>query len=144
MAARSAARKKATSVSSVKNKGVKLPHRFRKGVSGNPSGRPKGAKNKTTQLQILAARDAFAPMAKMALDKGNAHLEKCKLDGCGSCQWWGNIAFQYHYGKPMQPVEFDAVALRTELESIATAAGKSVEEITQEARAIGVRVEVAV
>ena len=104
----------------------------------NPGrGRPKGSKNKTTQLQILAAREAFAPMAKKALDIGAKHLNKCDLDGCQACQWWGKVAFDYHYGKPSQPIEFDSVALRTELQSIAVAANKPVEEIEREAEAAG-------
>lgn len=111
------------------------------GSRNNPStGRKKGALNKTTQVQLQAARDAFAPMAKKALDKGNAHLEDCELDGCQACQFWGKLALEYHYGKPTQPIEIDAVALRTEMESIAATAGKSVEEIEKEAYDLGVRV----
>ncbi len=53
-------------------------------------GRPKGARNKTTQLQLEAARDAFAPLAQLGLQKGLAHLTDCEVDGCGSCQHRGD------------------------------------------------------
>ena len=107
--------------------------------TGNP-GKRKGTKNKVTVAQRETARQMFTPMAKLGLKKGNAHLEKCKLDGCVSCQFWAKLSFEYAYGKPTQPIEFDAAALRTELESIAAAAGKSVEEIEHEAREAGLRV----
>lgn len=104
------------------------------GSKNNPgTGRKKGSKNKQTTIQLQAAREAFAPMAKLALDKGHTHLLECELDGCQSCQWWGHVAFQYHYGKPTQPIEFDATALRTELEALAVAAGKTVDELEREA-----------
>ncbi len=79
-------------------------------------------------------------MAELGLKKGNAHLDKCKLDGCVSCQFWAKLSFEYAYGKPTQPIEFDAAALRIELESIAAAAGKSVEALEAECREVGVRV----
>ena len=103
-------------------------------------GRPPGAKNKVTTEQRKAARELFTPLAEKALSKGKKHLDNCKLDGCGSCQFWAKIAFDYAYGKPTQQLEFDPAALRTELESIAAAAGKSVGEIEQEAYEAGVRV----
>ncbi len=109
--------------------------------ANNPGkGRPKGSKNKATQIQVQAAREAFEPMAMKALDIGQKHLNNCDLDGCGACQWWGHIAFQYHYGKPTQPIEIDAGALREELESIAVAAGKTVEQIEKEAEAAGLSI----
>lgn len=107
--------------------------------TGN-QGRRRGSKNKVTVAQRESARKLFTPMAEMALKKGNVHLAKCKLDGCVSCFQWAKISFDYAYGKPTQPIEFDAAALRTELESIAAAAGKSVEEIEGEAREAGLRV----
>ena len=107
--------------------------------SGNP-GRPKGAKNKITREQLQAARQAFTPLANLALEKGHKHLKDCKLDGCVSCQFWAKISLEYVYGRPTQPIEIDPVALRTELEAIAAAAGKSVEEIEAEAHELGVRV----
>ena len=103
-------------------------------------GRPPGAKNKVTTEQRKAARELFTPLAEKALGKGKKHLNKCKLDGCLSCQFWAKISFDYAYGKPTQLIEFDPVALRTELESIAALAGKSVEEIEAEAAEAGVRV----
>ena len=106
---------------------------------GNP-GKKKGQKNKITVAQRETARQLFTPMAEKALKKGDVHLTKCTLDGCASCFQWAKVAFEYAYGKPTQPIEFDAAALRTELESIAAAAGKSVEEIAHEAREAGLRV----
>ena len=106
---------------------------------GNPGG-VRGRKHKVTVAQRETASQMFTPMAELGLKKGNAHLEKCKLDGCVSCQFWAKLSFEYAYGKPTQPIEFDAAALRTELESIAAAAGKSVEEIAHEAREAGLRV----
>ena len=103
-------------------------------------GRPPGAKNKVTSEQRQAARELFTPLAEKALDKGKKHLNKCKLDGCGSCQFWAKISIEYAYGKPSQPIEIDPVALRAELESIAALAGKSVEEIEAEAAEVGVRI----
>ena len=107
--------------------------------TGNPGGK-KGRKNRVTVAQRETARQLFTPLAEAALKKGDAHLEKCKLDGCVSCQFWAKISFEYAYGKPTQPIEIDAVALRTEMEAIAAAAGKSVEEIEKEAYDLGVRV----
>ncbi len=107
--------------------------------TGNP-GRKHGSKNKVTVAQRETARQLFTPLADKALKKGDAHLTKCKLDGCTVCFQWAKISFEYAYGKPTQPIEFDAAALRTELESIAAAANKSVEEIEQECRAAGIRV----
>lgn len=124
------------SVSSIK-KGRDAKGRFGKGHKG---GRPKGAKNKVTQLQLIAARDAFGPMAKLALTKGHEHLTKCKADICTVCVSWAKTAFEYVYGKPMQPIEFDIVKVRTELEELAVAAGKSVEQMEQEAQEQGLAV----
>ncbi len=107
----------------------------------NPGkGRPKGAKNKISSEQLQVARDAFTPMAKLGLEKGKTHLTKCKLEGCGACQFWAKLSFDYAYGKPTQPIEFNVAALNEELESIAAAAGKPVDEIKAEAREAGVRV----
>ena len=103
-------------------------------------GRPPGAKNKVTTEQRKAARELFTPLAEAGLKKGKKHLDGCKLDGCMSCQFWAKLSFEYAYGKPTQPIEVNAVALRTEMESIAAAAGKSVDEIEQEAYEVGVRV----
>ncbi len=107
----------------------------------NPGkGRPTGAKNKISSVQLQAAREAFTPLAKLGLEKGKTHLTKCKLEGCGACQFWAKLSFDYAYGKPTQPIEFNVAALNQELESIAAAAGKSVDEIKAEAREAGVRV----
>ncbi len=106
---------------------------------GNPGGKT-GRKNRVTVAQRETARQLFTPLADKALKKGDAHLTKCKLDGCTVCFQWAKISFEYAYGKPTQPIEFDAAALRTELESIAAAANKSVEEIEQECRTAGIRV----
>ena len=137
--AASSASKKSTSVSARKQQAEKKPiHRF---GPGNP-GRPKGSRNRITVAQRETARQLFTPLAKMALKKGKAHLKNCKLkmgEGCLSCQFWAKISFEYAYGKPTQPIEIDAVALRAEMEVIAVAAGKSVEEIEAEAYELGVR-----
>lgn len=79
-------------------------------------------------------------MAELALNKGFKHLNGCKLDGCAVCLSYAKISFEYAWGKPTQPIEIDAVALRTEMESIAAAANKSVEAIEREAYELGVRV----
>lgn len=114
--------------------------RYPKGKSGNPKGRPLGSKNKTTRIQLEAAKEAFAPMAKRALEIGAKHLEDCEINGCAACQWWAHEAFQYHYGKPIARIEVDQAALRTEMEAIAAATGKTVEEIEQEAHDAGIRI----
>ena len=106
---------------------------------GNAGGK-KGRKNKVTVAQRETARQLFTPLAEVALGKGKKHLDDCKLDGCAVCIQWAKISFEYAYGKPTQPIEIDAAALRTELESIASAANKSVEEIEKEAYDLGVRV----
>lgn len=103
---------------------------------GNP-GRPKGAKNKTTRIQIQAAMEAFSPLAKLALDKGHNHLKHCTIDGCGSCQWWGNIAFQYVYGKPTQPIDVDSSAIQEKLQELSELTGKTVEELERDAERAG-------
>ena len=108
---------------------------------GNPGGK-KGRKHKVTVAQRETARQLFTPLAEKALEKGRDHLNNCELkkgEVCASCQFWAKISFDYAYGKPTQPIEIDAVALRTEMESIAAAAGKSVEEIEKEAYDLGVR-----
>lgn len=68
------AQKKKTGTTAVKNsKKTAMPRgqAFRKGQSGNPAGRPKGAQNKAT----LAAREAIAKFVD-----GNAHLLQEWLD----------------------------------------------------------------
>ncbi len=109
---------------------------FKKGNPGGRTGRP----NKITVKQRETARVIFTPLAEAGLKKGKKHLKDCKVNGCVSCWQWAKLALEYVYGKPTQPLEFDPVALRTELESIAVAANKTVEEIEQEAYDAGVRV----
>ena len=109
---------------------------FKKGHGG----RPKGALNKSTQASILAARESFAPLAKLGLAKGEAHLKGCKVDGCGSCQFWAQLSMTYVYGKPTQPIEFDSAAIREEIAALALASGKSVEEIEKDAEAAGLAI----
>ncbi len=139
--ARATAVRKAT-VSDRKHRPARRPGPGRASTqfkTGNP-GKKKGTVTKITVAQRETARQLFTPLADKALKKGDAHLEKCKLDGCTVCFQWAKISFEYAYGKPTQPIEFDAAALRTELESIAATANKSVEEIEKECRAAGIRV----
>ena len=103
-------------------------------------GKKRGTKNKVTVAQRETARQLFTPLAEAGLKKGKGHLDECKTSGCLSCQFWAKLAIEYAYGRPTQPIEYDPVALRTELESIAVAAGKTVEEIEQEAYDAGVRI----
>ena len=136
MARTSAARKKTANDRKARSGPGRASTQFKKGNPGGRTGRP----NKITTAQRQTARAIFTPLAEAGLKRGKAHLDKCKLDGCASCFQWAKPAMEYAYGKPTQPLEFDPVALRLELESIAVAANKTVAEIEQEAYDAGVRV----
>jgi hypothetical protein len=53
--------------------GKDLAHQFKKGVSGNPGGRPKGSKNKITLMKIALEGDLRVRLNRSAHDV----LEKC-------------------------------------------------------------------
>jgi hypothetical protein len=62
------------------NTGLKTGNRFRPGVSGNPSGRPKGARNKTTEFAAdLLHGDAEAIMSKVVTMAKDGHPMALKL-----------------------------------------------------------------
>ena len=60
-----------------------MPHLFKKGVGGNPNGRPKGSVNKYTQLarELLSSRgeEIVAVVIDKAL-KGDVHCLKMCMD----------------------------------------------------------------
>ena len=60
-----------------------MPHLFKKGVGGNPNGRPKGSVNKYTQLarELLSSRgeEIVAVVIAKAL-KGDVHCLKMCMD----------------------------------------------------------------
>ena len=60
-----------------------MPHLFKKGVGGNPTGRPKGSVNKYTQLarELLSSRgeEIVAVVIDKAL-KGDVHCLKMCMD----------------------------------------------------------------
>ena len=88
---------------------------------------------------LLSAREAFAPMAELAIERGNKHLNDCEKDECATCRHYEAIAIVYAYGKPTQPIDIDSRALREELEKLAEQTGRSVEELEREAEQVGRR-----
>lgn len=131
---------KKRSVDAVQNGRDPATGRFGK----NNSGRPKGTKNKTTRIMLESAREAFDPMARLALTVGYDHLKAHAADkdvdagACGACQHWAGVAIPYVYGKPSQPLDIDSSALREQLEALATEVGKTVEELEYEAEQAGI------
>lgn len=101
------------------------------------SGRPKGARNKVTQQMLLSAREAFVPMAELTVKRGTKHLRECKESDCTACRHYETHALNYAYGKPTQVVDIDSSLLREELEKLAQAAGKSIEEVERDAERAG-------
>lgn len=103
---------------------------------GNP-GRPKGSRNKVTQAMLLSAREAFAPMTELAIERGTKHLNDCGKVGWATCRHYEAIANAYAYDRPTQPLDIDSSALRQELEKLAELSGKSVDEVEREAELAG-------
>ena len=117
----------------------KLTARKRRAVPGDGTpgpGRPKGSKNKLTKEGLLAAREAFEPINKRALELMRRHLDfhlaaqnaivgllsagvageqllvLMQLDAdlmrgnCPTCRHIFTLSSEYTYGKPTQRVEF--------------------------------------
>ena len=75
----------------------------------HPKGRPKGALDKVTREQRLAARDEFAVLWPVAKSKVVRHLghhrELEKALDCATCRHYVDMIVQYVFGKPTQPVD---------------------------------------
>ena len=54
------------------NTGRKQDGRFREGVSGNPAGRPKGARNRATRLAEALLEDEAVALVRKAIDLAKA------------------------------------------------------------------------
>lgn len=60
-----------------------MPHLFKKGQSGNPSGRPKGSVNKYTQLSRELLSERGPEIVQVVIDKalkGDVHCLKMCMD----------------------------------------------------------------
>lgn len=113
--------------------------RWKPGVSANPAGRPKGAKNKVTSLMLASAREHFADMVPQAKDLMLRHLKKHLVDApaCGTCNHYIDVIHHYYFGKPKETFDIDMPLLRSELEKLANETGRPLPELEREAERLG-------
>ena len=92
---------------------------FPKGTSGNPNGRPKGARNRSTILkELLDQNDNELKMHQAqinkAIDNGDTNAYKAVLDSA--------------YGAPVQQNNIDATVKTDELKPIAFVKTKTIDK----------------
>lgn len=88
------------------------------------SGRPKGAKNKTTQLASITAREAFSHLVGPVLKAVSKHLkEHTGKEDCATCRHAWDVVLGYNFGKPTQRVEVDVAAVRARAREVAERLG---------------------